>query len=261
MSVHDNRGDVSSLIESNPSSSSSSYGSRNDDRSIENKGQRVHDRKRKHRDDLYTSVELDANVRSLFDSIPNTTSINLDSSAPSSSNHNSMEVEPSSDFQNSIISLNVRRDLMIDRCKQTESLISEYMQKIKNCFDDMDEAKSNIQKLDNDIELLTMENKRRKRETLRAEYYKKVNWIFTDEACPICLEHYNPNVCYDNCKHSICVNCNRCLLKSIKFPTCPLCRTEITSYSVFNEEKLRIQRTRRAVVYNGSTYTTSLNST
>lgn len=207
---------------------------------------KAHDRKRKYHDSR-TSVESNA-LASIDNVFGPSTSTNF---VQSTMDHS---IDASSGFQESIESLNARRDLIIDTCKQKESLILEYMQKIKNHLNDMDEAKSDIQKLDKDVERLTMENKRQKREILRSEYYKKIDWIFTNEACPVCLEHYNPNVLYDSCRHSICINCNKSLLKAMQLPTCPLCRTEITSYVKFNEKKLRIERTRRVFNYMGPTH-------
>jgi hypothetical protein len=61
-----------------------------------------------------------------------------------------------------------------------------------------------------------------------------------EEECPICYEeNIEPkNILETNCCHSFCKNCichHVDSFKSYKIPTCPLCRTNITSFTVNDE--------------------------
>lgn len=177
----------------------------------------------------YTNAELDTNTQSASDSIsvlrPSTLTtlsslVYFSPSTPLNHDIDTIHAANSSGFQTST-------------CENHE-------QKIENYRKNINEIKVNIQELDHKMEQLTIDKRRQEREILRLRYIEKYAWVFTDESCPVCFEQYKPNVIYDKCKHTVCMDCNKSLLENSRLPPlCPLCRNEITGYMKFNETKLR----------------------
>ncbi|XP_060862200.1 uncharacterized protein LOC132939173 [Metopolophium dirhodum] len=62
-------------------------------------------------------------------------------------------------------------------------------------------------------------------------------WYFTGAECPVCLEKYKHMAKLNNCQHLLCVNCLTSLLETSH--SCPLCRSEIIGYDVFDRTLMR----------------------
>ncbi|XP_029342227.1 E3 ubiquitin-protein ligase rnf8-A-like [Acyrthosiphon pisum] len=128
-----------------------------------------------------------------------------------------------------------------DKLKKKQNAAEKLRIMIKNTTNEIEKSKNEQD------EMLTVRRKLEKRKTYYDFCQRLLNndpedsslWYFTGAECSVCLDKYQDMAKLNHCQHLLCVDCLTSWFETSH--SCPLCRSEIIGYDVFDRTLMRTE--------------------